>query len=104
MKLLPDTYYILNEVRIRLKKSVRWKKYCEYVKCAQIDHVVVGDTGIFLIETKNWKEMNLTSVHDSPHKQIDRAGMLFWLAQKKKIWSAVSNLQSCCYDKGSTEI
>lgn len=84
LKLLPDTYYILNEIRIRLTKSVLWKKYIEYVKSAQIDHVVIGDTGIFLIETKNWKEMNLTSVHNSPHKQIDRAGMLFWLAQKKK--------------------
>ena len=29
--------------------------------------------------------MNLTSVHNSPHKQIDRAGMLFWLAQKRKL-------------------
>ncbi len=29
--------------------------------------------------------MNLDSVHNSPHKQIDRASMLFWLAQKKKL-------------------
>ena len=84
LKLLPDTYYILNEIRIRLTKSVLWKKYFEYVKSAQIDHIVVGETGIFLIETKNWKDMNLTSVHNSPHKQIDRAGMLFWIAQNRK--------------------
>ena len=28
--------------------------------------------------------MNITLVHNSPHKQIDRAGILFWLAQKRK--------------------
>lgn len=65
-------------------RSVLWKKYFEYVKSAQIDHIVIGETGIFLIKTKNWKEMNITSIHNSPHKQIDRAGMLFWLAQKRK--------------------
>jgi len=27
---------------------------------------------------------NIISIHNSPHKQIDRAGMLFWLAQKRK--------------------
>ncbi len=77
LKLLPDTYYVLNEIRIKLTKSVFWKKFFEYVKSAQIDHVVIGETGIFLIETKNWKEMRLSSIHNSPHKQIDRAGMLF---------------------------
>jgi len=81
---LPDTYYVLNKIHLKLTKSILWKKYFEYVRSAQIDHVVIGETGIFLIETKNLKEMNIASIHDSPHKQIDRAGMLFWLAQKRK--------------------
>jgi hypothetical protein len=84
LRKLPDTYYILNEIHIKLTKGIRWNKYAEYVKSAQIDHVVIGETGVFLIETKNWKEMKLTSVHNSPHKQIDRAGMLFWVIQQKR--------------------
>jgi len=27
LRLLPDTYYVLNEIQIRLTKSVLWKKY-----------------------------------------------------------------------------
>ncbi|MHA2008705.1 MAG: nuclease-related domain-containing protein [Promethearchaeota archaeon] len=84
LKTLPENYYVLNEIQIRLTKSVLWKKHLEYVKSAQIDHIVIGETGIFLIETKNWEDMNIITVHKSPHKQIDRAGMLFWLAQKRK--------------------
>lgn len=34
LRALPDTYYILNEIHIRLTKSVLWKKYFEYVKSA----------------------------------------------------------------------
>ncbi len=29
--------------------------------------------------------MNITSGGNSPHKQIERAGLLFWLAQKRKL-------------------
>lgn len=38
---LPDTYYVFNDVTVRLNK-----------KLAQIDHIVVGPTGVFAIETK----------------------------------------------------
>lgn len=79
LRKLPDSYYVLNEIQIKLSRSVLWKKYLEYIKTAQIDHVVIGPSGIFLIETKNWDEMNITSVHNSPHKQIERAGTNFRL-------------------------
>ena len=75
---------MFNEIQVKLSKSVLWKKYIEYIRSAQIDHIVIGHTGIFLIETKNWSEMDISSVHNSPHKQIDRAGVLFWIAQKQK--------------------
>ena len=84
LRKLPDSYYVFNEIQVKLSKSILWKKYIEYIKTAQIDHIVLGQTGIFLIETKNWYEMNITSVHNSPHKQIDRAGALFWIAQKRR--------------------
>jgi hypothetical protein len=84
LRKLPDSYYVLNEIQIKLSRSVLWKKYIEYIKSAQIDHIVIGPTGIFLIETKNWDEMNISSVHRSPHKQTDRAGTLFWIAQKNR--------------------
>lgn len=84
LRKLPDSYYVLNEIQIKLSRSVLWKKYLEYIKSAQIDHIVIGPTGIFLIETKNWEDMSIISIHQSPHKQIDRAGALFWIAQKER--------------------
>jgi hypothetical protein len=84
LRKLPDSYYVLNEIQIKLSRSVLWKKYIEYIRSAQIDHIVIGPTGIFLIETKNWLEMNISSVHNSPHKQIDKAGALFWIAQNQR--------------------
>ncbi|NVM56320.1 MAG: NERD domain-containing protein [Candidatus Helarchaeota archaeon] len=44
-----------------------WKDN-EYVKSCQIDHVVIGRNGIFLIETKNWNPATLQTTRFLPHK------------------------------------
>jgi hypothetical protein len=43
------------------------------INTVQIDHIVVGPTGVFLIETKNWSEQSIQN-HDlySPVKQLIR--------------------------------
>lgn len=58
---LPDTYYVLNDISIEFSKAVHWSKYNEWVRSAQIDHVVVGPTGIFLIETDNLRPSSTAS-------------------------------------------
>ena len=80
---LPDSYYVINNVLMMLSKSVFWKKYREYVRSAQIDHIVVGPSGVFLIETKNWGNKTFQSSSFSPHKQIDRASLVFFLSMKR---------------------
>ncbi|MHA1822593.1 MAG: nuclease-related domain-containing protein, partial [Promethearchaeota archaeon] len=79
LRKLPETYYIINEAKLSFSKSIRWRKYGEYVKSCKIDHVVVGPTGIFLIETKNWSTQTLLNARFTPHKQIDRAGYIFFI-------------------------
>ncbi|MBY8988776.1 MAG: NERD domain-containing protein, partial [Candidatus Lokiarchaeota archaeon] len=79
LKKLPDAYHILNEVMLSFSRSIRWKKYNDYVKTCKIDHVVVGPTGIFLIETKNWSAQTMQTAKFTPHKQIDRAGYIFFI-------------------------
>ncbi len=79
LRKLPETYYILNEVMLSFSRSIRWKKYGEYVKSCKIDHVVVGPTGIFLIETKNWSPQTMQTARFTPHKQIERAGYIFFI-------------------------
>ena len=79
---LPDTFIIFNDVRLSFAKAIRWKKYNEYVKSCQIDHVVIGPSGIFLIETKNWNPKTLQTTRFLPHKQVDRAGYVFFIKFK----------------------
>ena len=81
---LSDSYYILNDVRLRLPRSVRWKKYNEYVRSSQVDHIVVGPKGIFLIETKNWTPQTLQQTRRLPHYQIDRANFIFYILRINK--------------------
>jgi len=80
---LPDSYVVFNDVNLSFGKSIRWKKYNEYVKSCQIDHVVIGPNGIFLIETKNWSLATLKSTNFLPHKQVDRAGYIFFIKIKR---------------------
>ena len=84
LRKLPETYYILNEVMLSFTRSIRWKKYGEYVKSCKIDHVVVGPTGIFLIETKNWSAQRMQTARFTPHKQIQRAGYIFFIHMMDK--------------------
>ncbi len=77
---LPDTYYVHNNVRIDLGRAAYNKKLGEYNRSAQIDHAVVGPTGLFLLETKNWSEETYRTRWSEPHRQADRAGFVTWVA------------------------
>jgi len=79
LKLLPDSYSVFNDVNLSFFRSIRWRKYNEYVKSCQIDHVVVGPGGVFLIETKNWSAKTLRTAQFTPHHQIERAGYIFYI-------------------------
>jgi len=79
LRFLPDSYTVFNDVNLSFSRSIRWKKYNEYVKSCQIDHVVVGPSGIFLLETKNWSAKTLRTARFTPHHQIERAGYIFYI-------------------------
>lgn len=84
LRKLPEEFYILNEAKLSFYRAIRWKKYGEYVKSCKIDHVVVGPPGIFLIETKNWSSQTLANAKFTPHKQIERAGYIFFIHMMNK--------------------
>lgn len=84
LRKLPEGYHILNEAKLSFYRAIRWKKYGEYVKSCKIDHVVVGPPGIFLIETKNWSWQTLRTAKFTPHKQIERAGYIFFIQMMHK--------------------
>ena len=56
---LPDEYYVLNDVNLHFHRTIHWREWDEPIRNCQIDHIVVGPTGIFLVETKNWKASDI---------------------------------------------
>ncbi len=64
---LPDEYHLFNDVNLRFHPPIHWKEKNDYIKSSQIDHIVVGPTGLFLVETKNWKLSDIETRSDKPN-------------------------------------
>ncbi|MDI3539637.1 MAG: hypothetical protein PWQ52_760 [Methanolobus sp.] len=77
---LPDNYYLFNDLNLELNDYIKFNG--SPLKSAQIDHLVVGPTGIFVIETKNWSKNYTQSVFNdgsyTPFDQIQRSSYLVY--------------------------
>lgn len=77
---LPDEFHVFNDLYL---KSEEWIKFNEKpLNTAQIDHLVVGPTGVYVIETKNWSEEFVHETFEgagyTPYDQIERASYLVY--------------------------
>jgi hypothetical protein len=61
LKKLPDTYVIINDYRKNFKPPLYDRKDNAVISSIQIDHLVVGPTGVHIIETKNWSQKSVNS-------------------------------------------
>ena len=73
LSFLSDEYYVLNDVNLRFHPALFWNKTGEWIKTCQIDHIVTGPTGIFVLETKNWTSSNLEKNSDRLRWQVNRS-------------------------------
>lgn len=78
---LPDSYYLLNNVNLR---ADRWMRFQGTVlNKAQIDHLVVGPSGVFVIETKHWsREFASSGRYHNPFQQVARSSHLCYILLK----------------------
>ncbi len=79
---LPDSFTVLADVRLEYNRYLYYEG--EHLKTAQIDYVVVGPPGVYLIEVKLWSR-NFTdsgNFHD-PYKQVARASYLCYRMLKE---------------------
>ncbi|MEY4962917.1 MAG: hypothetical protein RLZZ323_236 [Bacteroidota bacterium] len=78
---LSDEYFLINDFDVSFSKAIYNRQENDYIKSVQIDHILVGPSGIFLIETKNWSEKSINSINlRSPVEQIKRTSFaLFYL-------------------------
>jgi len=92
---LPDEYHILNDVKLYFNRYIYWRKRNEHIKTCQIDHIVIGPTGIFLLETKNWKSSDIEMKSDKLKHQVQRAGYSLWYSLKDHYrWGKMPKIRS----------
>jgi len=80
LKKLSDTYVLFNDFSLAFKKPIYNKKENDRIFSIQIDHLLVTNAGIFIIETKNWsKESIARPDFRSPIKQIQRSSFAMFV-------------------------
>lgn len=79
-KKLPETYHVINDFRIAFDRPIYNRAENDRIYSIQIDHIVVGPTGIFIIETKYWSNRSMSNdALFSPVKQVKRAGFALFV-------------------------
>jgi hypothetical protein len=75
LRRLPDDFHVLHHLRLKAQRFLR----CDGVpvQSAEVDHLVVGPTGIYLLETKCWGRRFVEGGdYFNPFAQVRRAGLL----------------------------
>jgi len=72
---LPAEYVVFNDIRLRATRYIHFTGGA--LQSAQIDHLVLSPTGIFVIETKSWSKNFVESgAYHDPFDQVQRASYL----------------------------
>jgi hypothetical protein len=88
---LSDEYHILNDVNF---KEVDFKNDKPSPDTYQIDHIVIGPTGLFLIETKNWKTLDSELKIQKLGQQVRRSNNALRRYLKVKYGDVIPWIQS----------
>ncbi len=71
---LNDSNYLINDFSITFNKPLFHHQTRKTIKNVQVDHILVNNAGIFILETKNWSQSSLENLDlRSPVEQIKRA-------------------------------
>ena len=95
LKNLPDMYYVHGNLNLRAHRKIRFAG--EYLQSAQIDYLVVGPTGVFVVEVKCWGRQHIArnEYHD-PYEQVGRHSYLCYdllrtYGEKTRVKSVIVN-------------
>ena len=77
---LSDDCYLINDFSIKFYPPIYNKKENDRIFSIQIDHLLVCQSGIFLLETKNWSKTSVENLDlRSPVKQILRTSFALFV-------------------------
>lgn len=90
---LSDKYYLINDFSLNFNPPIFNKRENDKIYSIQIDHLLVCQSGIFVLETKNWSSKSIENLDlRSPVDQIKRASYaLFVFLNSDKNQSLVRN-------------
>ncbi|NIN37082.1 MAG: hypothetical protein GTN46_13490 [Gammaproteobacteria bacterium] len=70
---LSDNYYLINDFSVKFNPPIYNKKENDKIFSIQIDHLLICQSGVFILETKNWSKQSLKNLDlRSPVEQILR--------------------------------
>ena len=76
LRMLSNDYHVFCGIKIRFKNYMEYQGKTN-LRSAQIDLAVVGPTGIFAVEVKNWSDKYVSMYSGlSPCEQADRASII----------------------------
>ena len=76
----PDTYTVINDYRLEFSRPIYDRNNDDRIYSIQIDHVVVGPSGLYLVETKNWSRDSVENTElFSPIKQLKRSNFAIFV-------------------------
>jgi len=72
---LPDDFVLINDLHLRYDRDIPFED--SYLKTAQLDHLLIGPTGTYAIETRNWSRTAIVDGDEAdPVLQVTRASFL----------------------------
>jgi hypothetical protein len=94
---LPDSFTLLNDVRLTADHAVPFDG--EELMTARLDHLLVGPTGVYVIEARNCSKAFLADGAVGPVKQVKRGSYLCWHILKQAGYSqGVHSIVACAGD------
>ncbi|MDD5144061.1 nuclease-related domain-containing protein [Methanoregula sp.] len=79
---LPDDCHIMSGVNLRRFDTAYWWRKKDEIRFQQIDPVVIGPTGLFLIGTKNWSGADIELKTGDIKRQVKVATHALWVYMK----------------------
>lgn len=77
---LSDSFVLINDFSLSFNPPIFDKKNSDRIYSIQIDHLLVTNSGIFIIETKNWSKKSIESLDlRSPIDQIQRTSYALYV-------------------------
>lgn len=100
---LSDNFHLFNDFSVEFDPPIYNKKEDDRIYSIQIDHLLVCEAGIFILETKNWGKQSVKSIDlRSPVKQILRSSYALFVLLNSQ--SRHNNIHLECHHWGSKQI